>query len=838
MNKQEFQRRLDDVETLIADVKYAEAVTECDLLNLDLLDQPRVLQNIAKAYEKCRRYADAEDLLLLAREFAPKSRGILFHLCSVSIKAGEMQEAHRYYEEFEKRAKYDTQRYVLQYRIAKAENQPDEVLMKILENFTHEEPDDRWMFELARLQAKNGLLEESRSTCEDIDLWFNSGKYVNMAHELLAQLRGEVYIPEEELPETVSPEVPEETEESGEKAETTEQPAEESPRERSAFQPFRGGISEEEILKQETREIPTMNIQRESEEIPPIEYDFSGISDVIDEIQAEKKEQEQQEEAPTKTIEMPAEGPAEDFEELPDLSETGETYGIPAEETAGAEGLLESSDQIPQTEDGETVPEIIEAETAGEAEDAIRFTDKIQPSLSAAREAALELLREREERSVSKERRIIFAEDLVLEKNNGAETGTENPENTEAPEPAEDSSVEVPAEPAAPENPEKQEPEFSFPDLSDLPDEHVVFRVERENKPAVNPDTGMLPITEEEDDRDIANPIYIDFPEEVKADAPAEAPAVPEETPEEEGEPAKSAVEAEAPVLPKEVSEPQVRFDEKEPDTARKSFRENAKAQMEALDLSIEQPIEEQDDVEFIVSTIAKRKADEKLFGNLPLDPPVSESLWHFIVFGETNTLTLDCAREHMKEISNLIPNCPGRMLKINSDRIGNANIINSFDRFLGSMVVVEQAASLSDQQLRDFAKILDRDDRSLLVVFTDTRDDVIEMFRRIPELAESFTAVFEGKILNARDLVNTAKEYLYSQGAKFSREADPVVYEKARELLGAKQGYYKSEMREYAEKALAQAEKGGFLGLSGGKVDRDGYLIVSDKHLRKATRA
>ena len=188
-------------------------------------------------------------------------------------------------------------------------------------------------------------------------------------------------------------------------------------------------------------------------------------------------------------------------------------------------------------------------------------------------------------------------------------------------------------------------------------------------------------------------------------------------------------------------------------------------------------------------------------------------------------------------EISEEIPNSPSRMLKINSDRIGNANIINSMDRFLGNMVVVEQAASLSDQQLRDFAKILDKDDRSLLVVFTDTKDDLIEMFRRVPELADSFSAVFEGRTYSARDLVNAAKEYLYSQGAKFSREADAVVYEKARELLGEKKGFYKSEIREYAEKALSQAEKGGFLGLSGGKVDKDGYLVVTEKHLRKANR-
>ncbi|MBR6406644.1 MAG: hypothetical protein IKS18_10715 [Lachnospiraceae bacterium] len=842
MNKQEFQRRLDEVETLIADGKYAEAVSECDLLNLDLLDQPRVLQNIAKAYEKCRRYADAEDLLLLAREYAPKSRGILFHLCSVSIKAGELQEAHRYYEEFEKRAKYDTQRFVLQYRIAKAENQPDEVLMKILDNFRKEEPDDRWMFELARLQAKNGLLEESRSTCEDIDLWFNSGKYVNMAHELLAQLTGEAWTPE-----------PEEEEKAEEPAAEEEKPAEPAPSERREQQPFRSTLSEEEILNQETREIPNMNIQRESEEIPPIDYDFSGISDMIDEIQAEKKEQARTEESFTK--EVPAEvlaaaesaasdnAPAEGFDAERDALLYGDTRVIRVED----ETLPEEPEkpEVPEEE----VPEIVEAETAEEAEEVIRSASELSAALSPAREAALQALRAREEQSALEERRIIFAEDLVVEDHSG-KAQTEESSDVEKPA-AEGPEFSFPEEAADAADTNPISDPAPAPDFSEEKDEHVVFRVGREEKPPVNPDTGMLPITEEEDDRDIANPIFIDFPDEVitePQDVVAKEEAAEEET-DADDDPFRLDLPQDDPEavllanagLSEEretVSDPHVNFDETVPDRQRKSFRENAQEQINALQDSFDQTIEEQDDVEYIVSTIAKRKADEQLFGNLPLDPPVTDQIWHFIVFGETNTLSLDCAREHMKEISNLIPNAPGRMLKINSDRIGNANIVNSIDRFLGSMVVVEQAGSLSDEQLRDFAKILDKDDRSLLVVFTDTRNDVIEMFKRIPELAESFTAVFEGRILNARDLVNTAKEYLYSQGAKFSREADSVVYEKARELLGAKKGYYKSDMREYAEKALGVAEKGGFLGLSGGKVDRDGYLVVTEKHLRKAERA
>ncbi|MBR6322974.1 MAG: hypothetical protein IKR59_08905, partial [Lachnospiraceae bacterium] len=312
MNKLEFQRRLDEVETLIADGNYAEAVNECDRLNLDLLDQPRVLQNIAKAYEKCRRYADAEDLLLMAREIAPKSRGILFHLCSVSIKAGEMEEAHRYYDEFEKRAKYDTQRFVLQYRIARAENQPDSELIRILSELRKEEPDDRWMFELARLQAKNGMLEESRQTCEDIDLWFNSGKYVSMAQELHAQLLGEAYSAEEDaaaaaedtsagedsgpLPELIVPlpgipsqKKPEVKEEAPEEDGFDEDSAAED-----ASKAF-SGDEYESILRQETREIPSVRITSESEEIPPIEFDFTDIAEAIDEVQAQKKTRREEE---------------------------------------------------------------------------------------------------------------------------------------------------------------------------------------------------------------------------------------------------------------------------------------------------------------------------------------------------------------------------------------------------------------------------------------------------------------------------------------------------------------------------------------------------------------
>ena len=241
------------------------------------------------------------------------------------------------------------------------------------------------------------------------------------------------------------------------------------------------------------------------------------------------------------------------------------------------------------------------------------------------------------------------------------------------------------------------------------------------------------------------------------------------------------------------------------------------------------------DDVDTIEAEIEKRMKDSVFFGNLPVEPEMSKEIWHFMVFGDTNALTLEYAREIMTQIGEENPSRPAKLLKISAEKIGSAGIVNSLDRFLGNMVIVEQAASLSDSQLREFAKVLEKDDRSLLVAFTDSRNDMIRMFERVPALADSFTAVYEGKKYNARDLVNTAKEYLFAQEAKVTREAEGVLYEYARFLLSEKKGFYKNDIRRYAEEALSYADKGGLFRLSSGKIDDDGYLIITEKHFKKA---
>lgn len=717
MNKIEFQRRLEEAEILIAKGNYAEAVNKCDLLNLDMIEQPRRLQNIAKAYEKCRRYADAEDLLLLAREHAPKSRGILFHLCTVATKAGEIEEAKNYYQEFCNTARHDSERYILQYRIAKAENKPDEELISILEEYKRQEPDDRWMFELASLYAKADDIEKAIDQCEEIELWFSSGKYVTYAKQLYAQLTGtEVQEDPEDDDYDVS-----QFEVSAEDIAAVMDGGENYGREAQAEDEVYTGPAEE-VLKKGVAIV-------DEDELPENDSDPTGT--IIPALVIEEEEETEEEEAPE-------EGDLGLDEVEIDITDGKEHIAafIAAEESRKARAKMSTDPEYWGT---------------------ISFDENGESSEEAPRQ---------------QDEHVMFTVTAPVEEEEAEET-------------------------------EEEASERVIGDAS----EALEAAESTEQVAAVVIDANTVEAVSEED----LTALPTDTVAEIAAAFEQNATAFPEDFEEEED--SKKAPK-------QDLSDLSITFGEEEkpqePETA-------------------DAP-ENEDYNDFMVE-MEQRNGDRKLFGNLPIEQEVTKETWHFLVYGETNTLTLECARERLTEVAKQNPSCPENMLKISSDKIGGASIVNSLDHFLGNMVVVEQAASLSDDQLSDFAKVLDRDDRSLLLVFTDSKDDMIEMFRRVPQLAESFTAVFEGKNLTPRDLVNTVKEYLHEQDAKMTREAQNIVTEHAKRILAEKKGFYKNNMRQFAEKALDYADKGGFLGLSAGKCDDEGFLIVAEKHFRKAEK-
>ena len=691
MNKLEFLEKTEEVRELIAEGKYDLAVEICDTLNLNGVKDTRELQNIAKAYERCRRYDEAERLLQRVRKAAPRSRSVLFRLCVVAARAGQIEDAKDYLSDFIDLAPTDPERYILEYRIAEAEGSSDNVKIGILEKYLSEETDDRWMYTLADLYVKNGREEEAAGVLNAIILWFDSGKYVARAHAMLVKLGYE------DRPEDPMGDIP--------------------------------------VASETKAEFPDVEFE-EPEEIQPDE----------EEAEAEEAEAEESEAAE-------AEGEAEaEFEE--DTEED-------AEEPEAAVITEESVDEFVQKEDEHVVMNI----TAG------RESDYIRPRVDEEDE---------------EDWRRVFDEADDTEKAAGL------PE--EEPEFAGDA------------------PEF-FEDAPETGDE--AFREEA---------------VEEE------------VPEEAE-EYPEEAEEYPEEAgeaSEEESEEAAFEVTEEAEAYTEEAGE-FAEFPEKLPEEP-EAFEDEEETEMPAVKEAA--PVEPAEDApiinfkndeygEVIAAEIRRRKEARLLFGNIPLEPEMSTGIWHFIAYGDTDELALECAREHVKEIAGINSNCPRKLLKISAEKIGGASIVSSMDRFLGNVVIVEHASLLSDDQLSEFAKMLDKDDMSLLIVFTDTKENVTGILKRVPELANIFSAVYEGKKYTADELVQAAEYYLKTEEARMTPEAEQIVRDYAESLLEEKAGFYRNRVIAFTSKALEAADRGGFLGFGAGKIDKNGILVIDAKHFK-----
>ena len=184
MDKFEYKIRAEEINALIAEGKFAEAVEIADTIDWRRVKSVMMLCKISDLYKINRRYPESRDILLLAYEKHPTSRLIVYSLCELSIKMEESVQAIEYYKEFVQIAPKDTGRYILQYRLYEAQDVSLEERIAVLEEFKKRDYREKWAYELAYLYHRIGLTTKCVEECDEMFLWFGEGKYVVKALEL------------------------------------------------------------------------------------------------------------------------------------------------------------------------------------------------------------------------------------------------------------------------------------------------------------------------------------------------------------------------------------------------------------------------------------------------------------------------------------------------------------------------------------------------------------------------------------------------------------------------------------------------------------------------------
>lgn len=184
MDKYEYKLKTEQMLKLMENGAYNRAAEIADSIDWKRVRNVNMLLNVSNIYEKIRDYRKSFGVLRAAYHRTEGSRKILYRLCTLAIKVGNLEEAIDYYDEYVQAAPKDPNQYILRYRLLRARRAPIEQQIRALEQFKKAEYVEEWAYELAKRYEEAGMTAECLEECDDLILWFSEGKYVYKAMEL------------------------------------------------------------------------------------------------------------------------------------------------------------------------------------------------------------------------------------------------------------------------------------------------------------------------------------------------------------------------------------------------------------------------------------------------------------------------------------------------------------------------------------------------------------------------------------------------------------------------------------------------------------------------------
>ena len=184
MDKNEYKVKSEKMLELMDRGAFSKAASVADSIEWNKVKNISMLSSVSEVYEKNNELEKSYRILNIAYQRSDGSRKIIYRLCSLALKTGNLDEALDFYDDFMEIAPKDPNQYILRYQILRARKAPVEQQIEALEHYKQEEYVEEWAYELAKLYDEAGMTAECLSECDDMMLWFSEGKYVYQAMEL------------------------------------------------------------------------------------------------------------------------------------------------------------------------------------------------------------------------------------------------------------------------------------------------------------------------------------------------------------------------------------------------------------------------------------------------------------------------------------------------------------------------------------------------------------------------------------------------------------------------------------------------------------------------------
>lgn len=190
MDKYEMTLKMEQIKKLAAQKAYREAAAIANEINWVKVKDWSMLATVINVWEAVGDYEEARDVAIIAYNRNLGGKRLVYKLTQLLIQLKQFDDADELYDEYDKMAYRDADRYVLFYELRKAEGAADSELISILEEYKSQEADAKYLYELAELYARYSRKDDCIKICDDVVLLFQDGEYVERALKLKQEQGG------------------------------------------------------------------------------------------------------------------------------------------------------------------------------------------------------------------------------------------------------------------------------------------------------------------------------------------------------------------------------------------------------------------------------------------------------------------------------------------------------------------------------------------------------------------------------------------------------------------------------------------------------------------------
>ena len=189
---------------------------------------------------------------------------------------------------------------------------------------------------------------------------------------------------------------------------------------------------------------------------------------------------------------------------------------------------------------------------------------------------------------------------------------------------------------------------------------------------------------------------------------------------------------------------------------------------------------------------------------NLSMDPFSGNA----IVTGEEGAGTVNLAKGLIKAMQAQDANFSGKVAKITANILNKKRTASIFDKLANGALIVQRAADMTPETVGELLKILQEENKGLVIVMEDTKEDMDRFLDQNPSLKPCFNVRVDIEALDDDSLVAYAKQYALEKEYAIDNLGILALHTRISERQTLDHDVTVSEVKDIVDDAIYYAEK------------------------------